>query len=245
MKTEKLVAKTEKTPMKTEKLVAKIEAMVYTTDLMAVVPSMTAFSDGKEASSAPLIKGPAGFLVAHFGNLVQSTEFPNVVLDTLARKAGLGDGAVKVARPKGRPRKSENVKKTKTPTEALGKKTPTKKTPTKALCKKTPTKALGKKTPTKALGKKTPTKALGKKSPEKEKQEKSRLFGVMYYKNNHFIGIRAKTGQKNQVLSFGGKAATSKTKDQMVEIGRKVSLFMDEGRSTEEAKEKASTMLAL
>ena len=236
MKTEKLVAKTEKTPMKTEKLVAKIEAMVYTTDLMAVVPSMTAFSDGKEASSAPLIKGPAGFLVAHFGNLVQSTEFPNVVLDTLARKAGLGDGAVKVARPKGRPRKSENVKKTKTPTEALGKKTPTKKTPTKALCKKTPTKA---------LGKKTPTKALGKKSPEKEKQEKSRLFGVMYYKNNHFIGIRAKTGQKNQVLSFGGKAATSKTKDQMVEIGRKVSLFMDEGRSTEEAKEKASTMLAL
>ena len=81
--------------------------------------------------------------------------------------------------------------------------------------------------------------------PEQEKNEKSRLFGVMYYKNNHFIGIRAKTGDKNQVVSFGGKAAKSKTKEQMVEIGRKVCLFMDEGRSAEEAKAKAATMLAL
>ena len=209
------------------------ENVVYTTDLMTKPPSMSSFSEGKEGSRVPLVKGPAGFLVAKFGDLVQTSEYPNVVLDTLEKKTDApGEGGVQVGKRRGRP--------------------PGKKTPTKALGKKTPTKALGKKKVAKKQrgSAKTPTTAAKEKKkkdepPEQEKKEKSRLFGVMYYKNNHFIGIRAKTGDKNQVVSFGGKAAKDKTKEQMVEIGRQVCLFMDEGRSVEEAKAKAATMLAL
>ena len=214
------------------------ENVIYTTDLMTKPPSMSRFSEGKESSRVPLVRGTAGFLVAQFGDLVQTSEFPNVVLDTLEKKNDApGEGGVTVGKRRGRP---------------PGKKNHDKKTPTKALGKKTPTKALRKKKVAKTQrgSAKTPTTAAKNKKkeaepPEQEKDEKSRLFGVMYYKNNHFIGIRAKTGVKNQVVSFGGKTAKDKTKEQMVEIGRKVCLFMDEGRSVEEAKAKAATMLAL
>ena len=201
------------------------EAMVYTTDLMAKPPSMSSFSEGKEGSRAPLVKGPEGFLVAHFGDLVKTTEFPNVVLETLTKRAGLGEGE-KVAKKK---------------KEKLGKVAKEKKAPTKKT-KKVAKKKEAKKTPTKAAKEEVKE----DESPEKEEdKEKSALFGPMYYKNSHFIGIRAKTGKKNQVMSFGGKSfLASKTKGQMVEMGRKICLFLEEGRSFEEAKATASAMLA-
>ena len=200
------------------------EAMVYTTDLMAKPPSMSSFSEGKEDSRAPLVKGPDGFLVAQFGDLVRTTEFPNVVLETLTKRAGLGEGE-KVAKKKEKPDKV-----------AKKKKAPTKKK------KKGAKKKEAKKTPTKAAK----DEVKEDESPEKEEdKEKSALFGPMYYKNSHFIGIRAKTGKKNQVMSFGGKSfLASKTKGQMVEMGRKICLFLEEGRSFEEAKVTASAMLA-
>ena len=195
------------------------EAIVYTTDLMAKPPSMSSFSEGKEGSRAPLVKGPEGFLVAHFGDLVKTTEFPNVVLETLKL-----------------PKKVAKNKKEKLGKVAKSKKASTKKT------KKVAKKKAAKKTPTKAAKEEVKE----DESPEKEEEdkEKSSLFGPMYYKNTHSIGIRAKTGKKNQVMAFGGKCAVSKTKGQLKEMGRKICLFLDEGRSFEEAKVSASAMLA-
>ena len=57
----------------------------------------------------------------------------------------------------------------------------------------------------------------------------------MWYKKTKCIGIRAKTGQKNQVTSFGGKSI-QKDKDAMKEIGYQVCKLLDEGRSLADAK---------
>ena len=62
-------------------------------------------------------------------------------------------------------------------------------------------------------------KAKGKgKGKGKREDGTSLLYGVMWYKKTKCIGIRAKTGLKNQVTSFGGKSV-EKSKVQMKRIG--------------------------
>ena len=64
----------------------------------------------------------------------------------------------------------------------------------------------------------------------------------MWYKNQKCIGIRAKTGKKNQVLSFGSKAL-EKSKVEMKCIGYQVCQMLETGSSLVEAKKEAERMM--
>ena len=68
-------------------------------------------------------------------------------------------------------------------------------------------------------------------------------YGIMYYgtKNRNFIGIRAKFGAKNQVLSFGGTKCT-KTKDEMRSIADVIVADLKGGMSVEDAKNKGTAL---
>ena len=70
----------------------------------------------------------------------------------------------------------------------------------------------------------------------------SLLYAVMWYKKHKSIGIRAKTGQKNQVTSFGGKSV-EKDKVQMKSIGYHVCQMLETGSSVVEAKKEAERMM--
>ena len=71
---------------------------------------------------------------------------------------------------------------------------------------------------------------------------RSLLYSVMWYKNTKCIGIRLKTGQKNQVTSFGGKKI-QKDKDAMKEIGYHVCQKLDEGMSLADAKKEGVRLM--
>ena len=66
----------------------------------------------------------------------------------------------------------------------------------------------------------------------------------MWYKNQKCIGIRAKTGEKNQVTSFGGKSV-QKGKEEMKEIGYQAIKMMEGGSSFGEAKIEAERLMNL
>ena len=88
-------------------------------------------------------------------------------------------------------------------------------------------------------------KAKGKgKGKGKREDGTSLLYSVMWYKNHKCIGIRAKTGQKNQVTSFGGKSV-QKGKDEMKEIGHKAIQMIEGGSSVAEAKLEAERLMNL
>ena len=72
----------------------------------------------------------------------------------------------------------------------------------------------------------------------------SLLYNVMWYKKSNCIGIRAKTGLKNQVTSFGGKSVL-KGKDEMKEIGHMAIKMIEEGSSVGEAKLEAERLMNL
>ena len=87
--------------------------------------------------------------------------------------------------------------------------------------------------------------AAGLMAKTKEKASKighSRLYGVMWYKNQKCIGIRAKTGLKNQVTSFGGKAV-EKSPVEMKNIGYHVCTMLEQGSSLEEAKKEGQRLM--
>ena len=65
--------------------------------------------------------------------------------------------------------------------------------------------------------------------------EASPLYALMYYKNNHCVGVRQKTGDKRQVVSFGGAKCT-KSKDDLYDIGYKVIDMLVQGNSHAECK---------
>ena len=60
-------------------------------------------------------------------------------------------------------------------------------------------------------------------------------YGIMYYKRNSTIGIRAKFGACNQVLGFGG-VRCKLTKAAMKKIGEEVVKMLHNGFSYEDAK---------
>ena len=94
----------------------------------------------------------------------------------------------------------------------------------------------------KAKGKaKGKTKGKGK---GKGEDGTSLLYSVMWYKNNRCIGIRAKTGRKNQVTSFGGKSV-QKGKEEMKGIGHMAIQMIEDGSSFGEAKLEAERLMNL
>lgn len=72
----------------------------------------------------------------------------------------------------------------------------------------------------------------------------SENYGIMYYKNGHQIGIRAKKGMKNQVLSFGSTSC-GKTKEEMKAIGLKVVAMLDNGCTFQEGKDEGLRLMRL
>ena len=64
----------------------------------------------------------------------------------------------------------------------------------------------------------------------------------MWYKNSNSIGIRAKTGKCNQVLSFGGKSC-EKDKEEMKDIGWQICPMLEKGSSASEAKKKVERLV--
>ena len=96
----------------------------------------------------------------------------------------------------------------------------------------------------KAKEKKGKGKAKGKKAAKgKEKSTgHSLLYGVMWYKNQKCIGIRAKTGKKNQVTSFGGKSIET-SKVEMKNIGYHVCNMLEIGNNTTEAKKEGERLM--
>ena len=64
----------------------------------------------------------------------------------------------------------------------------------------------------------------------------------MWYKNQKCIGIRAKTGKKNQVTSFGGKSV-QKGKEEMKSIGYHAIQIIETGSSLSEAKKEAERLM--
>ena len=81
-------------------------------------------------------------------------------------------------------------------------------------------------------------KAKGKgKGKGKREDGTSLLYSVMWYKNSKCIGIRAKTGQKNQVTSFGGNAV-EKSPVEIKNIGYHVCTMLEQGSSLDDAKKR-------
>ena len=64
----------------------------------------------------------------------------------------------------------------------------------------------------------------------------------MWYKKLKCIGIRAKTGKKNQVTSFGGKSV-EKGKVEMKSIGYQVCQMLEAGSSVAEAKKEGERLM--
>ena len=72
-------------------------------------------------------------------------------------------------------------------------------------------------------------------------EERDDYYPPMWYKNSHQIGIKAKFGAKQQVLSFGGMACT-KTKKQMQDIGKEIIKDLNGGMSYKDAKAKGNRL---
>ena len=64
----------------------------------------------------------------------------------------------------------------------------------------------------------------------------SKMHSIMWYKSAKSIGIRQRTGEKKQILSFGGALATQ-TEETMKEIGKEVIGMIESGSSLPVAKQ--------
>ena len=69
-------------------------------------------------------------------------------------------------------------------------------------------------------------------------------YGIMYYSKCKTIGLRAKFGACNQVLSFGGTRCT-RTEVQMKEIAKKIVADLHAGMSVAAAKRKGNVLAGL
>lgn len=187
---------------------------IFTTDLSSKPPQMVKFAAGGAQERTPLLKGHEGFLVAHFEDGTRKT----TELPNIVLDTLL-EPPTRVAKPKRR-------KKGKKKGGAKGK------------VKKKPAAI----PPGKPAA--IPAGAIPPGEDEGKEKAKCRLYSVMYYKKGKCIGIRAKTGLCNQVMSFGGTAVT-KDKAELKAIGAKVCLLLEEGRTVDEGKREANRLLAL
>ena len=95
----------------------------------------------------------------------------------------------------------------------------------------------------KAKGKaKAKAKGKAKAKAKGKAKAQSLLYSVMWYKKHKCIGIRAKTGKKNQVTSFGGKSV-EKGKVEMKSIGYQVCQMLEAGSSVAEAKKEGERLM--
>ena len=203
--------------VKKEQTVVKEEQQkteLFTVELGASPPQAQRFAHGRVLEKAPLQKGLDGFLMATFADGTQKAfDVPNLVLETLVKKrAEATEAPVDGAVPKSMKARAK--------AKGKGKKAKKK----KAL------KGTGGKT--KAAAPPAPP-AVAAAAPVPSPV--GSRYGIMYYKNNNAIGIRAKTGLKNQVLAFGGMGCT-KGEVALKAVGRTVANMLDNGISTSDAK---------
>jgi len=79
-------------------------------------------------------------------------------------------------------------------------------------------------------------------SPELESAAPSpRTYQLLWYKNGNNVGVRQTFGPKRQIFSFGGKRCT-KSKERLLEIGRKVVKDLELGMAPDAAKTNARNL---
>ena len=191
---------------------AKTAAVVYTTDLQARPPIAQKFAGGRVVETALLRQcQETGFVVADFlDGHKQTFELVNLVLETINKPGthGKASAKAKAAAAKKAVKKKEKAKK----------------------------KATKKNRPNSGAEDLPPSGLEPAVASLPANEYKSYGFGVMYYKNTTTIGIRKKTGECNQVFSFGGKDCRQKSKADMWQVGLKIIKMFENGSSYDSAK---------
>jgi len=191
---------------------------IFTVDIVSMQCAM--HSPASDAvQQAPLVTGPDGLLVAKFGDTVHTTELCNLMLTAPPKK---------------------------------GKKR-VKKMPAADMKKPAACDEIAKK-PAAALKKPAADEeaSMEEEDPEEEEKEEEeeaaaeidlpdKEYGIMHYKINNTIGIRAKFGAQNQLFSFGGTKST-KTKEEMKAIAKQIVADLKTGVSVAAAKKRGNEL---
>ena len=203
---------------------------------------------GHEKETAPLKQGPDGFLVAVFPDGIHTTELANLILCGKAKvkknkkkkkKKGKKD---QVDEEEQEPQEQDAEEAEKEKTEKASDKIEkdkdkaSRKAAGKAPIKKKPKAPIKKKPAAAPAVLAVPAEAAAAPVPEADKKD----YGIMHYctKGKNTIGIRARYGKKNQVLSFGSTRCT-KSAAEMRSIARECIASLQEGISAHEAKRTA------
>ena len=218
---------------------------IYTID-MGPPPLCSHFRPGYEKETSYLEAGPEGLLVAYFPHGVHTTELANLIL--------CGKAPAKRKKKKAKKNKKDQVDKEEqepqeqdVPEKASANNKKKKKKKTKKASdkiEKAEDKASRKASGKAHIQKKpaaapavlaVPAEAAAEEVPGEVAEKKD--YGVMHYstKGKNTIGIRAKFGKKNQVLSFGSTKCT-KSAAEMRSIAATVIAALHEGINVNEAK---------
>ena len=208
---------------------------MYSTELNAKPPMAVRFAGGRVQERVPLEPGNDGFLTAEFADGTQKHfELPNLVLEVALRPAGW---------------KKKKKKCKKRPCAAgVAEATECKKRPAAVAAKKKPAgfeeadNAMESESATSG-GEEASEPPPARPAAALPAQEVSTWYGIMYYKSHNAIGIRAKFGKKNQVLSFG--SGSNKDKDALKAIGKKVVDLLDGGMGVAAAKKEGDRLANL
>ena len=203
---------------------------------------------GHEKETAPLKQGPDGFLVAVFPDGIHTTELANLILCGKAKvnknkkkkkkkgKKDQVDEEEQEPQEQDVPEKASanNKKKKKKKTKKASDKI--EKAEDKASRKASGKAHIQKKPAAAPAVLAVPAEAAAAPVPEADKKD----YGIMHYstKGKNTIGIRARYGKKNQVLSFGSTRCT-KSAAEMRSIARECIASLQEGISAHEAKRTA------
>ena len=229
---------------------------IYTVD-MGPPHMCSRHRPGHEKETAPLEQGPDGFVVAVFPDGIHTTELANLILCGKAKankknkkkkgKKDQVDEEEQEPQEQGAPKKkgkqfwharnAEKAEKKKTEKASdkieQDKDKASRKASGKAPIKKKPKAPIKKKPAAAPAVLAVPAEAAAAAVPEADKKD----YGVMHYstKGKNTIGIRARFGKKNQVLSFGSTRCT-KSAAEMRSIARECVASLQEGISANEAK---------
>ena len=203
----------------------------YTTDLEALPPQGVKFANGNVVETAPLRSGADGFVVAQFADCLQTFDLPNMVLLAIGK---VGTHPTKAAKLK-----NAATKKTKKEIKKAAQKAAKKVLKdAKILAKKNREDAKILAASAKAPRKKGRILQCRPKpaAASRRAAAASTGFGAMWYKKTTSIGIRLKTGLKNQIFCFGGTRCREKSQRDMWAVGLKVLALLDNVMGHEDAK---------
>ena len=176
-------------------------------------------ASGKE-EKYPLVKGPNGFCIAETGDVINETDIPNLMLDTLAAKRG---------GPKKKPASnlkapSKGAKKLEAELEEYNEE------------EKKDSDVDERSEKEKEDSDVDEREEGDKKAHGPPASPDGKTYLHMYYKKANCYGVRQKFGLKRQIFSFGGTSC-KKSKRAMDDIAEQVVMKLNEGLMTEtEAK---------